>query len=263
MKQFIFGLFCLFLGQFRALSQETFQLAPPILVYENRFFEQKMAVAIKFEMAETAIHFTLDGSEPTEKSPKYRRPFFIKKNGTKLRARVFGAGFLPSEIVETQFFKTGFSIKKMTQTSANSKYPGLGDRNLIDGKGAKTDLHDPAWQGYQADSVELKFVFSKKETVSKMAVDALQNQGAWIFLPQNVSVFYKKPGSDALHFLVVKNFPASKNDPKTACKTLFVDFPKTKTSEIVVKIQPLARIPDWHAGAGSKAWLFLDEANFY
>lgn len=54
-------------------------------------------VTLTLDASETRIHYTLDGSEPTEQSPRYRGSFSLEKSAT-LRARGFRAGYAPSLI---------------------------------------------------------------------------------------------------------------------------------------------------------------------
>jgi len=50
------------------------------------------------------VHYTLDGSEPTAKSPRYEAPVMVEP-GTRVRALAVMAGRRPSRIVETTFTK--------------------------------------------------------------------------------------------------------------------------------------------------------------
>lgn len=264
MKYPFFVLFCSIFSQFQILGQQVFQLAPPVLTFESKFFDKKTPVNLKFEMAKTRIHFTLDDSEPTEKSPIFRKPIFIKKHSTQLRARVFAEGFSPSEIVAMEFFRRGIEVKKVEASPApDPKFAGSGERTLVDGKGGFEALFHPTWQGFQADSVVLNVEFSAPKTIRQAAVNAMQGQSAWVFLPRKIAVFYKKPNDERLYFLAEQTFPAAAKNEKTSTKILFLNFPKVKTLRLVLKIYPLPSIPDWHDGRGTRAWIFLDEVNFY
>ena len=49
-----------------------------------------------------AIHYTLDGAEPTRRSPLYREPFEVTQSLT-VRARIFAAGTVASPVVEAAY----------------------------------------------------------------------------------------------------------------------------------------------------------------
>lgn len=55
-----------------------------------------------------AIHYTLDGSEPTEASPLYTAPFVLDRSAT-IRARAFKDGMQPSDIAVAQAEKAVYS----------------------------------------------------------------------------------------------------------------------------------------------------------
>jgi hypothetical protein len=55
-----------------------------------------------------AVHYTLDGSEPTEASPLYEEAFTIPQAGeVTVKARAYRSNWNPSEIAETTFTVTG------------------------------------------------------------------------------------------------------------------------------------------------------------
>jgi Fn3 associated len=72
---------------------QQFQLAPPVLKYSSAFFIKSVTASLKFEQSATKIYYTLDNTEPTEKSSVYVLPLVITKNLSTLKAKVLGKGF--------------------------------------------------------------------------------------------------------------------------------------------------------------------------
>lgn len=253
----VFGLFC-------AKAQDTFQLAPPFLKYPSAFFEKKATVSMQFAQPGTRIHYTVNGETPDETDPVYSRPVVVKKHFTTLKARVFGAGFLPSDVAEATFFKRGLPISTITHTPPEADYQGSGPSTLTDGLGGVINYDSPTWMGFQQSVVRVELTFAKAQKVATLLLHVLKNQGAWIFLPRRIEVFYQKPGLEEWIWMGTRVLDAAKKDAAATCQAILMPLGgKIKTARILVKIYPLAKIPDGHPGKGTPGWLFLDELNLY
>jgi len=66
--------------------------------------EEAVVVTMRCLTAGSSIHYTLDGSEPTEESPRYEKPLTIPL-GKQLNARAFRTDWEPSEIVTREYTK--------------------------------------------------------------------------------------------------------------------------------------------------------------
>ena len=61
-----------------------------------------MKITLSSEKPGVEIRYTLDGTEPTEKSALYKKPFVISKT-TMVKAKSFCKGFSPSFSNKKQF----------------------------------------------------------------------------------------------------------------------------------------------------------------
>lgn len=246
------------------VAQAEFQLAPPVIRYESVFFEKNATVTLHFAQAGTSIRYTTNGQDPTERDPAYTQSLVLKKNRTTLKARVFGSGYLPSEVVKATFFKSGLPIKTALHSPPHERYNGSGNADLTDGKGGNTAHSHPTWLGFLRDTVTLHLTLAQPRRVRAVLLNVLQHEGAWIFLPQGIEYWGRKNGSKTWELMgrqTLKPLP-DKNSPQ--CHPLWIDtLSKLKTDEIRVNIYPLDHIPQGHPGAGKPAWLFLDEVRVY
>jgi hypothetical protein len=103
------------------------QLETPEFSPEPGSFTEEQSVAIVCSTAEAAIHYTLDGSEPTQESPSYGGPIEITTS-SQLRARAWCEDWNPSPVQD------GFYTIELTDALAVSE------------PGAET-----AWQAGQQD----------------------------------------------------------------------------------------------------------------
>jgi len=244
-------------------AQNTFQLAPPYLHYESVFFERSATLRMEFDQANTHIHYTTNGQTPGEKDPVYTSPIRLKKN-TTLKARVFGTDFLPSEVIEITFFKQGLPIESISTTLPHDRYPGNGKNTLIDNQGGLVAHSSKTWMGFQTDTVMLMIDLAKPQKVKQVLLHVLQNQGAWIFPPQEMEVYAARPDSKEWTLLGQKTWSIPEKEDKKQCLSLILDLEKqVKTKQIILKIYPLSKLPAWHPGKGNPAWLFMDEVKLY
>ncbi len=75
---------------------------PPQFSRAGGLFTNEVAVELKSKSGQSAIRYTLDGSNPVESSPAYAAPISIR-NSTLLRAACFAPGLAPSLSVSHTF----------------------------------------------------------------------------------------------------------------------------------------------------------------
>ena len=81
-----------------------------LISFPGGFYNGSISLKLSTISSETSIHYTLDGSEPTESSPVNSSPIEIDKT-TVVRARAFEPGLLPGRIITyTNFINENFSI---------------------------------------------------------------------------------------------------------------------------------------------------------
>ena len=93
---------------------------PPVIEAPAAILVGTMNVEISTRSPELEIHFTLDGSDPTIESPRYRHPIGIMLT-TTVRARSFHRGRPVSAIAEASFRR----VKPLPATRVEGLEPGL------------------------------------------------------------------------------------------------------------------------------------------
>ena len=259
---FLLGLIILFFNCCRA--QQQFQLAAPVLKYSSVFFTGSATASLKFEQPGTQIFYTVNNNEPTEHDAIYQKPILIRKSLTTLKAKVFGKGFIPSETIEATFIKDGLKIKSIQQTRSDEKFPGNGPATLFDNEGGIADLHSKNFLGYQQDSVEINITLKEKQKIDSVLLNFLQDHDRWIFLPQEIKVFYFNKKTKAFELMVRKEI--SGNTIAKGSLTVFeiVKSPgKIISDKLKIMLIPLQSLPGGHPGEGKQSWLFIDEIKIY
>lgn len=96
----------------------------PYVDKDLNLFMDKTVVSIATATAGAEIRYTLDGSEPTEASPLYEKPFALDKT-TPIKAKGFKEGFRPSRVLSIQATKAELKAAlpvNPTQNGTSYKY---------------------------------------------------------------------------------------------------------------------------------------------
>ncbi len=83
---------------------------PPVagLEHDRLSLDGRFTVGLQSPIPEAAIHYTLDGSEPTATSPRYSQPLELEADwvGTEVRARLFSREGRPGTLRRARFRRT-------------------------------------------------------------------------------------------------------------------------------------------------------------
>lgn len=240
------------------------QLAPPLLKYHSVFFKNFTTVVLQFEQKGTQIHYTLNGEQPTEKDNIYFEPILLKKSITTLKAISSGKGFLSSDVVSVIFIKDGFKIKSIQQTLSNEGFPVNGVNALIDNEGGLSDLNAKTWLGYQQDSVEINLLPDGKQQLSSVLIHCLQDHGSWVFLPEQIRVYYFDEKQQNFQLIAEQFHPVKDIIPGASCQPIIIELMKKVAAEKVkIILKGVQSLPESHPGKGTPGWLFIDEIKLY
>jgi hypothetical protein len=243
-------------------SQVLFQLAPPMLKYKSGFFSGSTSFEITFNQPGAEVHYTLNGKEPTEKDPVYSTAISITKR-TTVKARAFGKDFLPSETVSASFIKDGKAIRQIHYSKPNESYANSKADILQDNIGGITNYRSGTWIGYDSDTAIITIDLAKKESISRILINLLQDENSWIFLPEQVLFYYYNDQQKTFLQAGKQDFRHNVKGPKQCYVHEINPVQKIKTDKLKLVLLPLKKIPDWHNGKGNHGWLFIDEIKVY
>lgn len=232
-------------------QKPRFALAPPALGYSSAFFADSVKVELRFAEKGCHTRYTLDGTEPTEKSPVYKGPLVIR-NTAVVKARNFGEGFLPSETVAQSFIRLGMPLSSVQFSTPSPQYAGQGPGTLNDGKGGKGSHSQPGWLGYSTDSVVIDVRMAKAGPVKQIMLDILNTEGAWIFPPDSIRVL---SGGKTIAGWKPSDQPLADGVQQL---TIPVKW-STPVQDLRLLVYPVKQIRADHPGAGQRGWWFVDE----
>jgi hypothetical protein len=243
-------------------SQPAFQLAPPILKYKSGFFSGSTSLEVVFNQPGAEVHYTMNGNEPTGNDPLYTSAIVITQRA-QVKVKAFAKNFLPSETVKATFIKSGKAIRDIKYSTPNESYANSKADILNDNIGGIANYRSGGWLGYDNDTVTITVDLTKKESINNVLISLLQDENSWIFLPEQVLIYYFNDKQKT--FLQTGQEIFQHNNPGAKQCTVQEIKPakKIKTDKLKLVLLPLKKIPDWHNGKGKHGWLFIDEIKVY
>jgi predicted alpha-1,2-mannosidase len=246
-------------GEFSG-DQNGFSQFPPVPFLKNseRVFTHSQTLEIANLDQSAQIHFTLDGSEPTELSTIYNTTVLIEKS-TILKAIAIKNGE-KSAIMSAEFTHQADRSKwKIIQKNGfNNQYTGRGERGLMDGLRGGLDFRSGGWQGFEGKNMVATLDFGEIKSLRKLAIGFMQDENSWIFLPKKVAF---EVSADGENWLLVgekmaDHLPA---DSGLILQDFTIDFSEKSTRFVRISAESLGKCPAFHKGAGSDSWIFSDE----
>ena len=204
------------------------------------------------------IHYTLDGSEPTATSPKYEAPLRIKQNAEvkAIAVRPTGNSRVFSEKID--FNKA--TAKPVTLKVAPSKgYDFNGGPELTDGLSGNDNYKTGRWLGFQGKDLDAVIDLKEPTGFNRVSFNTNVVKGDWIMGATGITV---KVSDDGQNFKEVasKTIPSLSKEDNDGLYPQEISFDPVKARyvEVIIKSD---KLPAWHGGAGSPAFLFVDEIN--
>ena len=202
----------------------------------------------------TGLRYTLDGSEPTVASPQYKGPIPLTRT-TALKAAYFDGGTIAGRVVSQEFMFSKSTGKKISlTTSPDPRYPGSGAFTLVDGMRGDTTRFGQNWLGWQGSDMEAIIDLGKNEKISKVMLGIVNAEVSWIHPPKSVSVLVSSNGED---FTPVREL--SSEEVLRHGKALIILLGSQTARYVKVIALNAGKIPEGKPGAGSNAWVFVDE----
>ena len=162
---------------------------------------------------------------------------------------------LLQEISQKFYINKATGKKASLATEASKSYPGNGAFTLVNGvQNEKGFSRSEEFLGFNGKDCEAIIDLGKMDTINKIMVHSLEQQGSWIYLPKSIEVF---TSIDGMNFNLQPVFEVTESKPGNHIFTISV--PAITALFVKVKINNYGQIPNGSPGAGNPAWLFVDE----
>ncbi len=233
------------------VQEGEIQLAKPRIAVSSTIIDSFVTMKPEIRMENLSVFYEVDGKKGMESSSKVQTTVIAEEAGT-FNFRGYHPDWKPSEATEIRLYKKGFIPDKITwQTQASDTYKGQGETTLINNKKASLKFRDVEWTGF--DTIAKATVsFPKKTYIKSLTIGYLIDPKSWIFPPEEITLYFNDKDSINLKIPALTLQEIIKLDD--------VKIPIEKEiNTLIVHVKNVQKLPDWHAGKGLKAWLFMDE----
>lgn len=237
--------------------RENLVLPVPAFTSAKAAFMDSTVVAMNNTDSGAVIRYTTDGTDPGPASPVYSGPFPIFST-TTVKAVAMKNGFPDSFTISATFKKIPQNRTLKLAFPYAPQYPAGGDLALIDLNRGGENFRTGGWQGFEG--VDLVAVVDLGNTIKINKIEAgfLQDQKSWIFFPDEIDFQVSMDGKSFVRVAVTAPETVV-NDPAVRVMNFAPEFEPVAARYVKVVARNVGNCPPWHPGAGSKAWLFVDE----
>ncbi len=209
---------------------------------------------LKSNQSPNGIHFTTDGTNPTEQSKVYNQPLEITTSQT-IKSTYFENDRAKSNVAEQSFFIHKATSQLVSlQNPPNGNYAMGGGFTLVDGiKGDKAKFGQH-WLGFSGTDLNATIDLGHKQKINRLEIGLLSSPSSWIYFPKKITFWVSE---DLIKFEEVTTF--SSEEIQKSNGQITVNCTKKNIQFVKVSVENFGIIPDGQPGAGNKAWLFADE----
>ena len=203
------------------------------------------------------IHYTLDGTEPSENSPLYSDTLKLSKD-CQIKAVVIrpsGNSRIFSETITLN--KASLKPIKMLQP-INKQYGFKGAPTLVDGLRGDRNYKTGRWIAFYRNDMEAVIDLMEPTEISKAKITTCVEKGDWVFDAREFSVAVSEDG-ETFRPVASESYPVMKADDPNGLFEHELTFNPIKTRFVKIIVKPEHKLPEWHGGKGNPAFVFLDE----
>jgi uncharacterized membrane protein len=208
------------------------------------------------------IRYTTDGTDPDSIKSAIYIPGIIISENTVIKAKAFKAGWLGSDVIQFNFYKSIYTPDSISFIAApDEKYKADGAKSLIDKELGGPDFGNGKWVASQKD-MEVYIQFSKPINLRSITLNAMQNPESQIFLPEEIQILAGKDNQHLKLFGTLRTKPPMKKDPFNIVGLICKPAAAHLVSCVKIMVKPQKKLPAWHPAKGKPGWVFIDELFF-
>lgn len=213
-----------------------------------------ISVTLSTDFPKLAIHYSMDGKEPTANSPLYTDKLVLDQP-VAIKAAAFEGSNRVSGVLERGYnvgLATGKEIRLTNQP--DEEYNHGGAFALIDGLTGRMPWNGADWLGFRGVDCDAIIDLGSQKNFSRVGIDVLCDSASWIYLPIAVEV---STSDDGVTYKPLQTVSSDKI--RSSGRLIKMNVGKQTARYIKVTAKNLQTIPTGSPGAGQPAWLFVDE----
>ncbi len=208
-------------------------------------------------LKDNEIYYTLDQSEPTDKSLHYTGPIQIK-NSSIIKAVALRNGVKSRILCDTiNVNKASFCNIELLQNPA-ANYTFSGAPLLVDGITGTGNYRTGRWVGFVGNDCEAVIDLGVESKISKVFFNNCIFQCDGVVDSRGVEVYTSKDGKKYKK-VASEDYPEIDKTKEFGMVRHDVNFKSSKARYVKVLIKSEKVLPKWHPFANSQGFLFIDE----
>ena len=164
---------------------------------------------------------------------------------------------MPSYIENVTFTQIPYKVSVAYKQQYSPLYTAGGNNGLFDGVRGALNAWG-SWQGFHAVDFDIVIDLGKLRNVNQIRTTFLQSYPSWIWLPKSVVFSVSTDGSNFTS-LERQNHNVSVKRDGSFTKDFIQSIGGKDIRYVKIYAENVKTCPDWHPGAGGKAWIFVDE----
>lgn len=204
------------------------------------------------------VYYTLDGSEPTDRSQLYTEPFTINQTAT-IKARAIRNGRASNIAEETLTYNLATMRPITLQCVPDERYTYQGADLLVNGLAGNDNYRSGRYIGIYGQDFDATVDLQEAKEISSVSLGTYLVPGDYIFGLSGLEIYGSNDGS-TYNKIASKTIPVlEKGSKNNVLKRDTISFDKTQARYVRIVGKKTPELPKWHPGAGKQAYLFLDE----
>lgn len=204
-------------------------------------------------------HYTFGYQLPGPESPSFHDSITItspsKINLTPFRGNTQALAPLTFNMIN----HLALGKKVIFNTPYSENYKQAGDFGLSDGIIGSLNYADGNWLGWSGKNLDVTIEMDSSVSFNSLQLTCLQQTNSWIQLPRKVDFYSSDDGKEWIMLSSqTHQVPDDDFKPQVHAFSFWSDKP-LKAKFIKVVATGYGKLPAWHSGAGSDAWIFADE----
>ncbi|NQY06463.1 MAG: family 20 glycosylhydrolase, partial [Flavobacteriaceae bacterium] len=205
------------------------------------------------EINDKEIRYTLDGSQPSQESDLYLKPFAVDKDLNIKAATFFEGEQLGGVFEEDLHYHKAVGKTINVNVDPHPAYNAGGLQAMINSiNGSNLRFGDKEWLGFWGENLEIQIDLGALTEISEISTRFFNANGQWIYAPKTIQVFTSENDTDYTEAGTV--ILTDEQLIRNAVLKM-----KAKVRYIKITIPKYGIIPDGLQGAGNEAWTFIDE----
>jgi len=244
-------------------SANKLNVQTPVIEADKQTFTDSLLITIHSLQKNCKVYYSLNNL----KTKEYVNPFYIYASST-ISSYAKDINKIKSSETKGSFHKKENNWSVAVKSTYSKQYSAGGDDAIVDGLHGDINWRKGNWQGYWEKDFEAIIDFKTEKEFSIISATFLQDLRAWIFFPTIVEfsisddgVNYTSIGSieNTMNSTTLKNQMDIENENQQIKNFEIKLQQKTKGKLLKVKAVNYGTLPEWHPGAGGKAYIFIDE----